>query len=128
MQCPPFRAALTVPRLQSAAFLIFLIILALVLSRLRSRSSPQYEKPLGSPVSAAAARPPLPLLFALAASALLIFLRTIFRLAETAQGIFGSLSINEGYFGGLEFAPVVVALAVWAAVPLGRGLRAMERV
>lgn len=62
----------------------------------------------------------------LASSSLLIFLRTIFRLAETAEGVFGEISSQEGYFAGLEFIPVVLALALWAAFPLGRGLRFME--
>lgn len=53
---------------------------------------------------------------ALAAASLLVYLRTIFRLAETAQGVFGFLSTHEAFFGALEFAPVVVAvwvLGIW---------------
>ncbi len=53
---------------------------------------------------------------ALAAASLLVFLRTIFRLAETSQGVFGYLSSHEAYFGGLECAPMLLAvliLAVW---------------
>lgn len=49
-------------------------------------------------------------------AALMVFLRTIFRLAETAQGVFGYLSSHEGFFAGLEFAPVIVAvllLNIW---------------
>ena len=47
---------------------------------------------------------------------LLIYLRTCFRLAETAEGLGGQLSTREVYFGVLEFAPVVLAaglLTVW---------------
>lgn len=47
---------------------------------------------------------------------LLIFLRTVFRLAETGQGLFGSLQTHEVYFACLEFAPVALTallLAVW---------------
>lgn len=62
------------------------------------------------------------LLAVLVGSALFVFLRTLFRLAETAQGIFGQLSTHEAYFTGLEFVPVVLALGLWAAVPLGRKL------
>ena len=55
-------------------------------------------------------------LLALASASLLVYLRTIFRLAETSQGVFGYLSSHEAIFGVLEFAPVVVAvwiLGVW---------------
>jgi len=51
-----------------------------------------------------------------AAATLLIYLRTVFRLAETAQGLGGGLSTKEVYFGVLEFAPVVLAvllLTIW---------------
>lgn len=54
---------------------------------------------------------------AFATATLLVYLRTCFRLAETAQGLNGSLSSNETYFACLEFAPVAAAvmlLAVWA--------------
>lgn len=53
---------------------------------------------------------------AVALASLLVYLRTLFRLAETAEGLFGSVSTNETFFGTLEFTPVVIAiwiLAVW---------------
>lgn len=53
---------------------------------------------------------------AFAAATLLIYLRTVFRLAETAEGLGGNLSTREVYFGVLEFAPVVLAvllLSIW---------------
>jgi hypothetical protein len=43
-------------------------------------------------------------------ASLLFFVRKGFRLVETAQGVFGRLSTHEGFFAGLEFAPVVVAV------------------
>jgi hypothetical protein len=49
-------------------------------------------------------------------ASVLVFLRLLFRLAETAQGVFGYLMEHEAFFGALEFAPVVVAvwiLAIW---------------
>ncbi|KAL9578817.1 MAG: hypothetical protein Q9212_005478 [Teloschistes hypoglaucus] len=55
-------------------------------------------------------------IFAVALSSLLVYLRTLFRLAETASGLFSSVSTNETLFGVLEFTPVVIAiwiLAVW---------------
>ena len=46
---------------------------------------------------------------------LAVYLRTIFRLAETAQGLQETLSTHEVYFGCLEFLPIVVAvyILVW---------------
>lgn len=49
-------------------------------------------------------------------AALLVFLRTVFRLAESADGVFGYLSSHEVFFGSLEFAPIVlslVLLSIW---------------
>ena len=57
---------------------------------------------------------------ALEVSSLLVFLRTIFRLAETSQGVFGYLSSHEAFFGGLEFAPMVLAMAILAIWHPGR--------
>ncbi|XMA13678.1 hypothetical protein WAI453_006469 [Rhynchosporium graminicola] len=57
-----------------------------------------------------------PFLGILAISSVLVFMRTLFRLIETSQGVFGHLSTHGGYFAGLEFVPVVIAvglLAVW---------------
>lgn len=53
---------------------------------------------------------------ALCLSTLLVYLRTDFRLSETASGLNSDLATSEVYFGSLEFAPIVVAvflLAVW---------------
>ncbi|KAF2677555.1 RTA1-domain-containing protein [Lentithecium fluviatile CBS 122367] len=50
------------------------------------------------------------------AAVILIYLRVCFRLAETAEGLYGTLNTHEVYFGCMEFAPVVVAiwlLAIW---------------
>ena len=49
-------------------------------------------------------------------STALIYLRTVFRLAESAEGVEGELSTNEVYFTVLEFVPVVIAvflLIIW---------------
>lgn len=51
---------------------------------------------------------------AFAAATLLVYLRTCFRLAETAEGLGGELYSNEVYFGVLEFAPVVLAVGIFA--------------
>ncbi|KAL8840265.1 MAG: hypothetical protein Q9176_003957 [Flavoplaca citrina] len=55
-----------------------------------------------------------PLLLAIGASSFLVLLRTVFRLAETSEGVFGYASTHESLFGSLEFAPIVVA--VWILV------------
>jgi hypothetical protein len=47
---------------------------------------------------------------ALVVATLVVYLRTCFRLAETAEGLMATLSTHEVYFGCLEFAPVVVAV------------------
>ena len=53
------------------------------------------------------------LLLALVITSILIELRTIFRLIETAQGVFGYLSSHEAFFGCLEYLPVVLAVSTW---------------
>ena len=50
--------------------------------------------------------------YALAAA--LIYLRTCFRLAETAEGLSGKLQTGEVYFGCLEFEPVALAVLLYA--------------
>jgi hypothetical protein len=51
-----------------------------------------------------------------ALATVLIYMRTAFRLAETASGLYSALQTSEVYFACLEFAPVALALlllAVW---------------
>ncbi|KAH7099055.1 RTA1 like protein-domain-containing protein [Auriculariales sp. MPI-PUGE-AT-0066] len=59
-------------------------------------------------------------LWVLLISDLLIVLRTIFRLAEGADGAFGSISGNQSLFIALEMVPVIIAVALWVLVPLGK--------
>lgn len=96
---------------QTFAFTIFLVLLATFrFSLARARNNNMHD----------VARTKDAFLVALAVASLLIYLRTIFRLAETSQGVFGYLSRHEGFFGGLEFAPVVVAVGVLAGWHPGR--------
>lgn len=44
---------------------------------------------------------------------LAVYLRTIFRLAETAEGLMKNLSTHEVYFGCLEFLPILAAVYVF---------------
>jgi len=96
-------AGLTV---QSFAFLVFLILLTTVIVTICGDRE-MLEK---------VKRARHPFIGILALASILVFLRTLFRLAETSQGVFGYLSVHEAFFGALEFAPMVVAvflLAVW---------------
>ncbi|KAL5319621.1 hypothetical protein ACEPPN_012676 [Leptodophora sp. 'Broadleaf-Isolate-01'] len=90
--------------IQTAAYFVYLLLLTVVIAAIY-RDHGMVQKAKKSPF-----------LGVLALASLLIFIRTIFRLAETSQGVFGYLSSHEAFFGALEFAPVVVAvfvLAVW---------------
>lgn len=53
---------------------------------------------------------------------LAVYLRTVFRLAETAEGLLKGLSTHEVYFGCLEFLPIVVAVYTFAWWHPGRWL------
>ena len=47
----------------------------------------------------------------------MVWVRSIFRLVETAQGWSGMAARSETYFGLFEFAQMFGAAAVWAVVP-----------
>ncbi|KAF2234026.1 RTA1-domain-containing protein [Viridothelium virens] len=46
-------------------------------------------------------------------AAILVYIRTIIRLAETAQGLLHFLSTHEAIFGSLEFAPIIIAVYIF---------------
>ncbi|KAI5361882.1 Putative RTA-like protein [Septoria linicola] len=54
---------------------------------------------------------------------LAVYLRTLFRLAETAEGLMEKLSTHEVFFGCLEFAPIVVAVFIFTYWHPGRWLK-----
>lgn len=56
------------------------------------------------------------------AATLAVYLRTVFRLAETAEGLMENLSTHEVYFGCLEFLPIVVAVYIFTWWHPGRWL------
>jgi hypothetical protein len=66
--------------------------------------------------------------FAFSSSTLMVYLRTIFRLAETAQGLMGELQTNEVYFACLEFAPIALVVLLFAIWYPGRCVGASVRV
>ncbi|TLD38809.1 hypothetical protein E2P81_ATG01352 [Venturia nashicola] len=90
---------------QTFAFFIFLVVLGLLIASLVR------DIVIGSNLGGKRT-----FVVALYVASLLIFLRIIFRVAETSQGVLGYLSTHEAFFGALEFAPVVLAvwiLAIW---------------
>jgi len=84
---------------QAFTFLIFILLLIAFMIRAR--------KVLFSPVKKG-------FYVAFVLAVVLFYLRVCFRLAETAEGLWGELNTHEVYFGCLEFMPVV--LAVWLVV------------
>lgn len=94
--------------IQSLSFLLFLCILAVFIYR-SYKFKPTQEQPK---------KPDVYLLVVMATTALLVFLKTIFRLAESSDGVFSPLMTSEGLFGGLEAAPVMLAALLWVVCPL----------
>ena len=102
----PNNILLTGLAIQSAAFLVYLILLSIVIIAIYR--STVLKKKIRQRRD--------PFIFVLAVASILVFLRTLFRLTETSEGIYGKLSTHEAYFGGLEFAPMVISiwlLAIW---------------
>ncbi|KAJ9116618.1 hypothetical protein QFC20_000551 [Naganishia adeliensis] len=134
--------------LQCASFLVFLAILTTILLRLRNHA--KYPKATSSqlaltrvdssntsdPTARGAEKTSQAtysgghtytktFLVILYVTSLLIFLRTVYRLAETAEGVWGTASSYEWLFGLLEFAPVILAVLMWLARPLMVEMRRM---
>ena len=93
--------------LQSLSFAIFLLVFVSICVRLRSQRIQLF------PGSLAQYRWWLLLLLF---TAVLVQLRTTFRLAESAQGVLGYLSTHEAFFGCLEFTPIALAVAALIAL------------
>ncbi|KAI4268484.1 MAG: hypothetical protein L6R38_007831 [Xanthoria sp. 2 TBL-2021] len=90
---------------QTAAFMLFLYLYTTFVFQL--------GRDAGNRVQFGVIRP---LLLAIGVASLLVLLRTVFRLAETSEGVFGYASSHESLFGSLEFAPIIAAvwiLAIW---------------
>jgi len=101
--------------IQVFSFALFLAILAYIFWKARSSPVKVHKNFLGAFVIATLA----------------VYLRTCFRLAETAEGLMQTLSTHEAYFGALEFAPVVVAVWIFTYWNPGRWLKGpmlMEKV
>lgn len=106
--------------LQTLSFTAFLLVLLLFRLSLASGSNGNNNKN-------ALRRSKDVFILAVAAASLLVYLRTVFRLAETAQGLFGDVSTNETFFATLEFAPVGLAVCILAAWHPGRYLGGRAR-
>jgi hypothetical protein len=91
---------------QVFSFAAFLIVLCWTLLKARS-----------SPVTISRT-----FIVALFGATLAVYLRTCFRLAETAEGLQQNLSTHEAFFGCLEFAPIVVAVYLFTYWHPGRWL------
>lgn len=62
-------------------------------------------------------------------TSLLIFLRTLFRLAESAPGPTSRIASSQTLFACLESLPVMLAIVAWASVPVhARLTRQQERL
>lgn len=85
---------------QVFTFLLFLVLLFAFLSKARKAATSTGAGGLMQFSSA------------IVVSSLLVYLRTIFRLAETAEGVGGYASTHEAFFGALEFAPIVLAILI----------------
>lgn len=83
---------------QCVVFFVFLILLSLFFLRARKVMASTGHGGL------------MQFSWALIASSILIYLRTIFRMAETASGFNSYATTHEAFFGALEFAPIVCAI------------------
>ena len=96
--------------IQTATFGVFLVILLACVYRVRNWGSGFCQR--GDYAEEVAERLPWLncWLGTLLMAAVLVQIRTIFRLVESAQGVFGYLSSHEAFFGALEFVPVALAV------------------
>lgn len=95
--------------IQVAVTFVFLILLSSFLYRSRTALWAKGDKKA--------------FLVSFVAAALLVYLRTCFRLAEVAQGVSAYLFTHEAWFAGLEFAPIACAVLLFNAWHPGRCLK-----
>lgn len=87
---------------QAFSFLVYLILLFVFIYNARKSAASRGEGGM------------MGFSIAVIAASLLVYFRTVFRLAETGEGINGYASSHEAFFGALEFAPVVLAVGILA--------------
>ncbi|KAK0563553.1 hypothetical protein OC861_004739 [Tilletia horrida] len=95
---------------QAAAFLVFLLIFVFFFVRLYGKNSP----------ITASERPNPKMFVTILVAGVLIYMRTLFRLAESAQGLISQISRNQALFGVFETMPIMLTVLILAAFPLGR--------
>ncbi|CAD6913401.1 unnamed protein product, partial [Tilletia laevis] len=95
---------------QSAAFLVFLLLFLIFVYRLQRHNY----------LSSQTTGPNKLMLLTLAGTALLIYIRTLFRLAESAGGLLSYIATNQTLFGVFETLPIMLSVLWWGVVPLGR--------
>lgn len=91
--------------IQTASFAVFLVILLACLQRLRNT----FSQVSGQAGVLGRVRW---YLGALLVAGVLVQIRTVFRLIESATGVFSYLSSHEAYFGTLEFLPIALAIPI----------------
>ena len=91
---------------QVFSFALFIIVFLAFLLKSRRATTPSFKQFAGATLVATLA----------------VYLRTVFRLAETAQGLGKDLGSKEVYFGCLEFLPIVVAVYIFGWWHPGRAL------
>lgn len=101
---------------QTAFFTLFLTLLLTAIARV-GRISSQYNL----------RRNALLILLVDLAAALLVLLRTVYRLAVECQGYFGSANSSQTLYTCLEYLPVILALAVFCAFPIYRLMPSEEQ-
>ena len=99
---------------QVCVFFVFLVLLAIFLFKARKVVFAVGKDGTGKGMKL--------FLAAFVVATVLVYLRTCFRLAETALGLDSFLFRNEHYFLALEFVPVVVAVFLFNAWHPGRCL------
>ncbi|EKD01224.1 hypothetical protein A1Q2_04449 [Trichosporon asahii var. asahii CBS 8904] len=101
---------------QTAFFTLFLSLLGTAIARI-GRIPTQYNL----------RRNALTILLVDLAAALLILLRTVYRLAVECQGYFGSANSSQVLYTCLEYLPVILAMAVFCAFPIYRFMPSEEQ-
>jgi hypothetical protein len=113
---------------QVFSFFLFIVLLGVFLFRARRAIGHKISGTEKTAQHAEVAPVKWSFILALVGATFMVYLRTCFRLAETAQGLYGNLSTHEVFFGCLEFAPVVIAVFLFNIWHPGRCIPNSQRV
>ena len=103
--------------IQTLSFILFLVVLVTFIRLDRDVVESRGWRRRFSPGESQATRLQIYLLLA---AALLVFARTVFRLGEAADGVYGPASSNEILFAMLDYLPVILAVFLLAIGYPGR--------